>query len=93
MEDHEAKDKWVIDSGCTYHMTSRRNWFSEFNDHDKTMILVGDDHTVEARGSGTVRLGKSIKILQNARYVPNLRRNLISSGTLDRCFKEWVINS
>lgn len=23
MNDQEARDKWVIDSGCTYHMTSR----------------------------------------------------------------------
>lgn len=86
MYDQGAKEKWVIDSGCTYHMTSRMDWFSEFNENGSTMILLGDDHTVESRGTGTIKLnthGGSIRMLKNVRFVPNLRRNLISTGTLD----------
>ncbi|CAA7047040.1 unnamed protein product [Microthlaspi erraticum] len=82
----ESKEQWVIDSGCTYHMTSRRDWFSDFNENTSTTILLGDDHTVEAKGSGSIKMktnGGSIKVLRNVRYVPNLRRNLISTGTLD----------
>lgn len=62
------------------------DWFSDFEDKGSTMILLGDDHTVESRGSGTIKLkahGGSIRLLKNVRFVPNLRRNLISTGTLD----------
>lgn len=51
------------------------------------MILLGDDHTVESRGTGTIKInthGGSIRTLKNVRYVPNLRRNLITTGTLDK---------
>jgi len=87
MYDQEAKDKWVIDSGCTYHMTSRMDWFSEFNENETTMILLGDDHTVKLKESGSVKVNTrsgSIRVLKNVRFVPNLRRNLISTGTLDK---------
>ncbi|CAA7041690.1 unnamed protein product [Microthlaspi erraticum] len=85
--DQDSKEQWVIDSGCTYHMTSRKDWFSEFNENASTTILLGDNHTVESKGCGSVKLrtnGGSIKVLNNVRYVPNLRRNLISTGTLDK---------
>jgi len=55
------------------------------NENRATMILLGDDHTVESRGCGTIKLnthGGLIRMLKNVRYVPNLRRNLISTGTL-----------
>ena len=87
MNQQDNKSTWVIDSGCTFHMTSRRDWLLDFTECDSMMILLGDDHTVESRGCGTVRLntnGGSIKMLKNVRYVPNLRRNLISTGTLDK---------
>ena len=25
-----SREEWVIDSGCTHHMTCRRDWFVEF---------------------------------------------------------------
>ena len=87
MDHSEAKNTWVIDSGCTFHMTSRKDWLLNFTECDPMMILLGDNHTVESKGCGTVRLntnGGSIKMLKNVRYVPNIRRNLISTGTLDK---------
>lgn len=86
VSDLNPRDNWVIDSGCTYHMTSRRDWFDTFNELDGNQILVGDNHTVEAKGIGSVRVnthGGSVTVMHNVRYLPNLRRNLISTGTLD----------
>lgn len=85
--DRLVKDMWVLDSGCTSHMSSRRDWFSDFEENDGTTILLGDDHTVKSQGQGSIRIkanGGSIRILKNVKYVPNLRRNLISTGTLDK---------
>ena len=83
----EASENWVIASGCTHHMTSRCDWFTEFRELQSTKILLGDFHTVETLGIGTVRInthGGSMKVMHNVRYVPSLRRNLISTGTLDK---------
>ena len=30
--DQMVIDLWVLDSGCTSHMTSRRDWFCSFQD-------------------------------------------------------------
>ncbi|CAA7057839.1 unnamed protein product [Microthlaspi erraticum] len=52
-------------------MTSRRDWFSDFNENTSTTILLGDDHTVEAKGSGSIKMktnGGSIKVLRNVRF-------------------------
>ena len=88
VNDQTAKDMWVLDSGCTSHMTSRREWFCSFHeDGPTTTILLGDDHSVESQGQGSIKMkcyDGSIKVLNNVKYVPNLRRNLISTGTLDK---------
>ena len=87
VSDLNPRDNWVIDSGCTYHMTSMRDWFDTFSELDGNQILLGDNHTVEAKGIGSVRVnthGGSVTVMHNVRYVPHLRRNLISTGTLDK---------
>lgn len=83
----DASMNWVIDSGCTHHMTCHREWFIDFKEVKSAKILLGDYHTVETLGIGTVKLnthGGTVKMLKNVRYVPSLRRNLISTGTLDK---------
>lgn len=79
VHDQLVKDLWVLDSGCTSHMTSRRDWFCDFQEKGSTTILHGDDHSVESQGQGSIRVkinGGSISVLNNVKYVPNLRRNL-----------------
>ncbi|CAA7029216.1 unnamed protein product [Microthlaspi erraticum] len=83
----DSKENWVIDSGCTHHMTSRRDWFVDFTEKGSSKILLGDFHTVETLGMGTIRIntrGGTVKLMHNVRYVPTLCRNLISTGTLDK---------
>lgn len=43
ISENSPKENWVIDSGCSYHMTSRRDWFSEFkrrSQEDKCYLLM-----------------------------------------------------
>lgn len=80
-------DTCVIDSGCTHYMTSRKDWFINFEEKVTSRILLGDFHTVETSGVGSIRLnthGGTVKIMHNVRYVPNLIRNLMSTHTLDK---------
>ena len=83
----DTQDNWVIESGCTHHMTCRQDWFVEFTEIGPTKILLGDYHSIETSGRGTIRLNTkegSVKLMKDVRYVPSLRRNVISTSTLDR---------
>ena len=86
ISDHSPKDNWVIDSGCSYHMTSRKDWFSEFKEVTGGQVLLADDRAVSVQGIGTILLktrGGTINRLANVRYVLNLKRNLILVSSLD----------
>ncbi|GJX71651.1 hypothetical protein Tco_0308822 [Tanacetum coccineum] len=74
---------WIIDSGGSYHMTYKRDYLFDFEEYDGGNILFGDGREFSIRGTGKVQVqmrnGSSF-VLDNVRYVPELRRNLISLG-------------
>nr|GEX04187.1 hypothetical protein [Tanacetum cinerariifolium] len=78
---------WIMDSGGSYHTTYMRDYLVDFKEYDGDNILLGDGKECRARGMGKVQVqmrdGSSF-VLDNVRYVPELRRNLISPGTLEK---------
>ena len=87
VNDLAVRDIWVLDLGCTSHMSARKDWFCNFREDGGTTILLGDDHSVKSQGQGSIKIdthGGTITVLENVKYVPELRRNLISTGTLDK---------
>ena len=77
ISDQYPRDRWVIDSGCSYHMTSRREWFSDFREFTGGQVLLVDDRAVSVQGIGTIMIntnGGTINKLANVSYVPNLKR-------------------
>ena len=72
-------------------MCPRRDWFADFEDEDCGVVHTADNTSLTAYGIGSVRLRNhdgSIRTLTDVRYVPDLKKNLISVGTLDsRGFK------
>ncbi|KAG2692926.1 hypothetical protein I3760_08G075400 [Carya illinoinensis] len=79
-------DEWIMDSGCTYHMCPNRDWFTDFTKIEGGAVLMGNDSACKTQGIGSIRLklhNGSIKTLTKVRYVPDLRKNLISLGFLD----------
>ncbi|GJW81958.1 retrotransposon protein, putative, ty1-copia subclass [Tanacetum coccineum] len=77
----------VEDSRCSYHMTPRLDIFFDFLECDGGSVLLGDNKECKIRGLGKVRVqlrdGSSF-VLNNVRYIPELKRNLISLGTLEK---------
>lgn len=80
------EDEWIMDTGCSFHMTPRRDWFVEF-DNSKTGRVKMANHThSEIKGIGSIRIqndDQSTVLISNVRYVPSMTRNLISMGTLE----------
>ncbi|GJU48891.1 retrotransposon protein, putative, ty1-copia subclass [Tanacetum coccineum] len=76
-----------MDSGGSFHMTHRRDFLFDFKEFNGGTVLLGDNRACAIKGTGKVRVqikdGSSF-MLENVRYIPELKRNLISLGTLDR---------
>ncbi|CAA0823428.1 Uncharacterized mitochondrial protein AtMg00300 [Striga hermonthica] len=77
---------WVIDSGASIHVTSRRDFFRSYTPGDFGSVRMGNDGIAKAVGMGDVHLeteNGNILVLRGVKHVPNIRMNLISTGKLD----------
>jgi hypothetical protein len=67
-------------------MCLNRMWFDTLKSCNTGTMLMGNDTRRKAIGLGTIKVkmfDEIVKILTNVKYVPNLKKNLISLGTLD----------
>lgn len=77
-------EKWIIDTGCTKHMTNSVASFGWWNPCAKEMSLA-DGKTVKVRGRGQGRIigvgldGRAIEVkLKDLQFVPGLSTNVLS---------------
>ncbi|KAE8673094.1 hypothetical protein F3Y22_tig00111812pilonHSYRG00176 [Hibiscus syriacus] len=79
-------DEWILDSGYTYHMSPNREWFSDLVELNAGVVYMGNDNACKTVGIGSIRLKNqdgSTRVLTDVRYVPSLKKNLISLGALE----------
>ncbi|KAM2859524.1 hypothetical protein COP2_024947 [Malus domestica] len=79
-------NEWILDSGCTYHMCPIREWFSNFEELDGGVVLMGNNNACKTQGIGKVCLKMhdgTVRELSDVRYVPDMKKNLISLGALE----------
>jgi len=75
-----------LNTGTMYHICPKRKWFASFEKVDVGLLSFGDGHTCHIEGICIVRIKmfhETIRGLQNVRYVPQLKKDLISVGTLE----------
>ncbi|GKC41626.1 retrovirus-related pol polyprotein from transposon TNT 1-94, partial [Tanacetum coccineum] len=79
--------EWIMDFGGSFHMTPRRDFLFDFKEFNDGMVLLDDNRACAIMGTRKVRVqmknGSSF-VLENVHYVLELKRNLISLGTLDQ---------
>ena len=83
----ESDKSWILDSGCSFHMTPNRDWFESFEQLKGGQFILRNNKCYEIKRIGTVRLklhDGAERVLQEVRFIPGLKRNLISLGTLDQ---------
>jgi hypothetical protein len=69
---------WLMDSGCSRHMTGHHKWFSSLNPVDsKEYITFGDNGQGKVLGVGLVSLSSRLSLREVA-FVQNLGFNLVS---------------
>lgn len=86
--DSESKidDRWIMDSACSYHISPHRDWFSTYEPIQGGAVLMGNDVACKVTGIGAIKIKMHdgiVRTLTNVRHVPDMKKNLISLGTLD----------
>ncbi|KAK3006344.1 hypothetical protein RJ639_017493 [Escallonia herrerae] len=76
--------EWIIDSGCSHHVTGNDSLFSELHQHSEDKVIITADnsvHPVEKEGNVCIaseRLKEDDIVLSNVYHMPGLRKNLVS---------------
>ncbi|KAG8497140.1 hypothetical protein CXB51_008403 [Gossypium anomalum] len=82
----KVSEEWILDSGCTFHMSPDRDWFTTYETVSEGVTLMGNNASCKIAGVGTIKvkmLDGVVRTLSDVRHVPELKRNLISLSTLD----------
>jgi len=94
------QNSWLIDNGCTSHMTKHLAFFSSIDKSIQPNVKLGNGDVVQAKGRGTIAVNtkRGTKIINNALYIPKLDQNLLSVAQMLRngyvvSFKEGFVLS
>jgi hypothetical protein len=78
MQDRGLENMWLLDSGCSCHMTGSSKWFSSLDPViGKEYITFGDKSRGKVVSRGTIRVNESF-ILKDVASVSNPHFNLLS---------------
>ncbi|KAA3452947.1 Retrovirus-related Pol polyprotein from transposon TNT 1-94 [Gossypium australe] len=80
----KASKWWLLDSGCTNHMSPNEIIFKKLDRSCKTKVKVGNGQFIKAKGKGDVLICTSTgnKLISNVLLVPEIDRNLLSIAQL-----------
>jgi len=75
---------WLIDSGCTSHMTYDQELFKKLDKTAISKVRIGNKAYLAVKGKGTMAIKgtTSLKLISNVLYVPEINQNLLSIGQL-----------
>ncbi|KAG8485819.1 hypothetical protein CXB51_019218 [Gossypium anomalum] len=86
VSDSEVSEEWILDSGCTFHMSTNWDWFTTYETVSEGVVLMGNNASCKIAGVGTIKVKMFdgvVRTLSDVRHVSELKRNLISFSTLD----------
>jgi hypothetical protein len=76
------EDMWLMDSGCSRHMTENKKWFSSFTPlSHKEYVTFGDDKKGKVLGTGIIKVNDYFT-LNNVALMDRLRYTLLSISQL-----------
>ena len=71
----QISNEWIMDSGCSFHMSPNRDWFSAYEAIAGGVVLTGNNAAYKVAGIGPIRIKMHhgiIRTLTDVRHVPNL---------------------
>lgn len=82
-----SEGEWVMDSGCSFHITPDREFLFDFKKVSGGKVLMANNTHCDIEGIGKVKIVNpdgSMVVLTEVRYMPGMSRNLISYGMLEK---------
>jgi hypothetical protein len=79
-------DSWFLDSACSFHVTSNRDWFDTYRSVNYGIVTMGNGahcKMTSIANIGIKMFDGVVKTLCDVRHVPYVEKNMISFGTLD----------
>ncbi|EXB30868.1 hypothetical protein L484_012398 [Morus notabilis] len=65
----DSKDEWIMDSGCTFHMTLKRDWLIDYKSLDEALCSWGTTTHVELLVSVLLCLECGMALPRNSRML------------------------
>ncbi|KAI5399654.1 hypothetical protein KIW84_064835 [Lathyrus oleraceus] len=83
-EFQEDKNVWYLDSGCSNHMTGKKEAFINIDSSFGSKVKLKNGEHVEVKGKGSIGVitKQGSKVIHDTLYVPELDENLLSIGQL-----------
>jgi hypothetical protein len=80
--DGDLEDMWLMDSGCSRHLTKNKIWFANLTPlSHKEYVTFGDDKKGKVLGTGVIKVHDRFT-LNDVALVDRLRYNLLSVSQL-----------
>lgn len=69
---------WFLDSGCSNHMSGKRDIFVDLDSSFKESVKIGNDSSLIVQGKGTIRVEVKgiVHVITEVFFVPELKNNL-----------------
>ncbi|KAI5414317.1 hypothetical protein KIW84_058442 [Lathyrus oleraceus] len=79
-----SSEYWLINSGCTNHMTYDKTLFKDLKPTKVSKVRIGNGSYISAKGKGTILISTTsgIKTISDVLYVPDIDQNLLTVGQL-----------
>ncbi|KAH9704495.1 retrovirus-related pol polyprotein from transposon TNT 1-94-like protein [Citrus sinensis] len=81
-----SSSEWILDTGATYHLCPIKEWFMDFRNLESGAVVIGNNQPCRTMGIGIIRLKMfdgMVRELKKVRFVPALKKNLISVDALE----------
>ncbi|KAG8486054.1 hypothetical protein CXB51_019365 [Gossypium anomalum] len=56
VNDSKVSEEWILDSGCTFHMSPNRDWFTTYKTVSEGVIFIGSNALYKIAGVGTIKV-------------------------------------
>ncbi|XP_071687311.1 uncharacterized protein [Rutidosis leptorrhynchoides] len=75
------KNQWIIDSGCSHHVTGDGTLLHDVRDHNQNRVVItayNSTHPVKNEGNAIIDVNHNTFTLEDVYLVPKLTKNLVS---------------
>ncbi|XP_043717541.1 uncharacterized protein LOC122665457 [Telopea speciosissima] len=79
---HSNEAPWILDSGCSTHMTGDKDRFLSLNAVEGGSVRFDNNDGAKIKGRGSIKLDKGKLKSNNVLYVSGLKHNLLSVSQL-----------